>query len=156
MLLDDKKKKKTKGAGKARGALKKSAADVKIGPLRHCLGSHADGAPLHVAVQVRVACFLLYYCWCDVDLPPNPCIDRRTLRCRWEWVEHGITVQVSQKKGFKAHSIQLPLTCEPAAGVCKPWNEPRASPYTQAVVKEGVTTPTLVVKLTLERPCTHN
>jgi hypothetical protein len=65
MLLGDKKKQKKVFKGgkdgqhghtkhhKAKGALKKSAADVKVGPLRHCNGVHADGAPLLAMVQVR-------------------------------------------------------------------------------------------------------
>lgn len=44
MLIDDQRK----------GALKKSAADVKIGPLRHCQGRHQDGDAVNCTVQVRV------------------------------------------------------------------------------------------------------
>jgi hypothetical protein len=43
MLLDSKKK---------TGALKKKAADVKIGPHMHCSGHHYDGGIVHASVQV--------------------------------------------------------------------------------------------------------
>ncbi|WIA17635.1 hypothetical protein OEZ85_014441 [Tetradesmus obliquus] len=44
LLLDAKKK----------GALKRKAADVKVGPLRHARGVHYDGDPVHISVQAVV------------------------------------------------------------------------------------------------------
>lgn len=53
LLLDARKKKKAGAPGGVSGALKRRAADVKIGPLLHASGQHNDGDPVHVTVQVR-------------------------------------------------------------------------------------------------------
>ncbi|KAI8475137.1 MAG: hypothetical protein J3K34DRAFT_517581 [Monoraphidium minutum] len=55
LLLEERRHGKgTKGAGGKRGALKMSAADVKVGPLRHCAGCHVEGGPVQATVQAAV------------------------------------------------------------------------------------------------------